>query len=109
MGMEKEQIELINSAFLVILPGMFLVSYLATIWLNILIIRNLLARKGIALKSVENLNQYRVPEFLVWVVILLGLTLLSSLEVPKYISINCLLVLMLVYFFQGNCRCIFLF
>jgi uncharacterized protein YybS (DUF2232 family) len=101
MGIEKDQIEQLNSAFMVILPGMFLVSYVSTIWLNILIIRHLLERKGITLKSIEHLNQYRVPEFLVWVVILLGLALMLPVQSLKIISINCLIVLMLVYFFQG--------
>jgi len=101
MGIEQSQIAQLNSAFMVILPGMFLVSYITTIWLNILIIRNLLKRRGITLKSIEHLNQYRTPEFLVWVVIVLGLTLMLPVQPLKIIGINCLLVLMLVYFFQG--------
>lgn len=101
MGIEQSQIQQLNSAFMVILPGMFLVSYITTIWLNILIIRNLLNRRGITLKSIEHLNQYRTPEFLVWVVILMGLTLMLPVQPLKIIGINCLIVLMLVYFFQG--------
>lgn len=101
MGIEKDQIEMLNTAFLVVLPGMFTTSFLATMWLNILIIKKLLMRKGITLKSMENLNQYRAPDYLVWGVIALGLILFLPMEVPKYISINCLIVLMLVYFFQG--------
>ncbi len=101
MGMEQDQIEQLNSAFIVVLPGMFLVSYMTTIWMNILIIRSLLLRKGIRLKSIEHLNQYRVPDFLVWVVIGLGLTLMLPMDPLKIISINCLIILMLVYFFQG--------
>lgn len=101
MGMEKDQIEMLNSAFLMVLPGMFLVSFLATVWMNILIIRNLLLRKGISLKSMQALNRFRVPEFLVWVVIATGLTLMLPHETIKAVSINCLIVLMLVYFFQG--------
>lgn len=101
MGIEQSQIAQLNSAFMVILPGMFLVSYITTIWLNILIIRNLLKRRGITLNSIENLNQYRSPEFLVWVVIAMGLTLMLPVQPLKIIGINCLIVLMLVYFFQG--------
>ncbi len=101
MGIQEGQIEMLNSAFLIILPGMFAVSFMATIWMNILIIKKLLLRKGILLKSMENLNQYKAPDYLVWVVIVLGSILLLPMEAPKYVSINCLLVLMLVYFFQG--------
>jgi len=101
MGIEQDQIQALNSAFIIVLPGMFLVSYLTTIWMNILIIRKLLLRKGITLKSIDRLNQYRTPDFLVWVVIATGLALMLPMEPVKYIGINCLILLMLVYFFQG--------
>jgi len=101
MGIEQNQIKMLNSAFLIVLPGMFLVSFMATIWMNILIIKNLLLRKGFVLKNLEALNQYKAPDFLVWVVIILSLMLFLPMEAPKYVSINCLIVLMLVYFFQG--------
>ncbi len=101
MGIQQDQIKMLNSAFLIIMPGMFAVSFMATMWMNILIIKKLLLRKGILLKSMENLNQYKAPEYLVWIVIVLGSLLFLPMEAPKYVSINCLIVLMLVYFFQG--------
>ncbi|MDD9304276.1 MAG: DUF2232 domain-containing protein [Desulfobacter sp.] len=101
MGIEQDQIQQLNSAFMVILPGMFMVSYMTTIWLNLLIIRTLLQRKGITLKSIEHLNHCRTPDVLVWVVIGLGLALMLPVDALKMISINSLIVLMLVYFFQG--------
>lgn len=101
MGMEPGQIEQLNATFMVILPGMFLISYMATIWMNVLIIRFLLGKKGITLKSIEHLNQYRAPDFMVWPVIGLGLLLMVPAAPLKIVGINCLIVLMLVYFFQG--------
>ncbi|MCP3942467.1 MAG: DUF2232 domain-containing protein [Desulfobacteraceae bacterium] len=101
MGIEQSQIKMLNSAFLLVLPGMFTVSFMTTIWINILIIKRLLLKKGIALKSIENLNQYKAPDHLVWLVIVLGMILFLPMEAPKYVSVNCLIVLMLVYFFQG--------
>lgn len=101
MGVEQDQIELLNSAFLAVLPGMFLVSFMATIWMNILIIRNLLKRKGMVLKNMEHLNRYRVPDFFVWIVILLVLGMFLPVQAAKVLSVNCLIVLMLIYFFQG--------
>jgi uncharacterized protein YybS (DUF2232 family) len=101
MGIEQGQIEMLNQAFIIIMPGMFIISFLATMWMNILIIKKLLLRKGINLKSIGNLNHYKAPEYLVWIVIALGSTLLLPVEAIKFVSINCLIVLMLVYFFQG--------
>ena len=101
MGVEPGQIEALNALFLMILPGMFIVSFMATMWMNILIIRKLLLKKGIVLSTMSHLNQYKAPDYLVWVVIALGILLFLPMEAPKYVSINCLIVLMLVYFFQG--------
>jgi len=51
MGIEQDQIEMLNSAFLIVMPGMFAVSLRATMWMNILIMKKLLLRKGIQLKK----------------------------------------------------------
>ena len=101
MGIEKEQIDALNSAFLIVLPGMFIVSYMTTVWLNILIIKKLLARIGIPLKNMENLNRFKAPDLLVWGVIGLGVLLALPVGAVKYVAVNCLIILMLVYFFQG--------
>ncbi|MCF8091713.1 MAG: YybS family protein [Desulfotignum sp.] len=101
MGIEKEQIDTLNAAFLIVMPGMLIVSYMTTVWLNILIIKKLLLRIGIHLKNLAELNRFKAPDRLVWVVIGLGLLLVMPIGAAKYVSINCLIILMLVYFFQG--------
>ncbi|HCY86307.1 MAG TPA: DUF2232 domain-containing protein [Desulfobacteraceae bacterium] len=101
MGMDKSQIQQLNSVFMVILPGLFMISYMTTIWLNLLIIRSMLAKRGLVLKSITQLNRYRAPEPMVWAVIGFGLALMAPYGPLKIVSINCLFVLMLVYFFQG--------
>ncbi|MCA1787425.1 MAG: YybS family protein, partial [Desulfobacteraceae bacterium] len=101
MGIEKEQIETLNSAFLIVMPGMLIVSYMTTVWLNILIIKKLLARIGITLKNMETLNRFKAPAVLVWAVIGLGVLLALPVGAVKFVGINCLIIFMLVYFFQG--------
>ncbi len=101
MGIEKEQIDTLNAAFLIVMPGMFIVSYMTTVWLNILIIKRLLARIGIHLKNMADLNRFRAPHMLVWAVIGLGVLLALPVGPVKYVAINCLIILMLIYFFQG--------
>jgi uncharacterized protein YybS (DUF2232 family) len=101
MGIDKEQIAVLNSAFLIVMPGMLIVSYMTTVWLNILIIKKLLRRIGIILKNMEDLNRFKAPDLLVWVVIGLGVLLALPVGAAKYVGINCLIILMLVYFFQG--------
>ena len=101
MGIEKQQIDTLNAAFLMVMPGMFIVSYMTTVWLNILIIKRLLARIGIRLKNMEALNRFRAPDPLVWAVIGLGVLLALPVGPVKTVGINCLIILMLIYFFQG--------
>jgi uncharacterized protein YybS (DUF2232 family) len=101
MGIEQAQINALNSAFVVVMPGMFIVSYMTTVWLNVLIIKRLLARIGIRLKNMENLNRFRAPDRLVWAVIGFGVLLAMPVGPVKYVGINCLIILMLIYFFQG--------
>jgi uncharacterized protein YybS (DUF2232 family) len=101
MGIEKAQIDALNAAFLVVMPGMFIVSYMTTVWLNILVIKKLLARIGIRLKNMEALNRFKAPDPLVWAVIGFGVILALPVGPVKYVSINCLIILMLIYFFQG--------
>jgi uncharacterized protein YybS (DUF2232 family) len=101
MGIEKAQIDALNAAFLVVMPGMFIVSYMTTVWLNILVIKKLLARIGIRLKNMEALNRFKAPDPLVWAVIGFGVILALPVGPVKYVGINCLIILMLIYFFQG--------
>ncbi|WP_033399059.1 DUF2232 domain-containing protein [Desulfospira joergensenii] len=101
MGIEEQQIQMLNSAIVFVLPGMFTISLMSTVWMNILIMKRLLEKKGIRLKNLENLNHYQAPDHLVWAVIILGILLFLPADALKYLSVNCLIVLMLVYFFQG--------
>ena len=101
IGMDKEVAGKLVSSMMIVLPGMFIVSFMTTIWINILCIKRLLSRKGIALKSIEGLNLYKTPDKLIWAVIASGAALMVPLGPLKIIGINCLLILLLIYFFQG--------
>ena len=101
MGIEQSQIDALNEAFVVVMPGLFIVSYMTTVWLNMLLIKRLLARIGIQLKNLAALNRFRAPDRLVWAVIGFGVLLALPVGSVKYVGINCLIILMLIYFFQG--------
>jgi uncharacterized protein YybS (DUF2232 family) len=70
-------------------------------WLNILIIKRLLLKKGIIVKSIENLTQWRAPDHLIVGVITLSVLLFVPVDVLKILSANGLMILLFVYFFQG--------
>jgi uncharacterized protein YybS (DUF2232 family) len=101
MGIDKQQLDVLHTAVMYVLPGMIAVSLISTIWLNILIILKMLKKRGFNLKNLDNLNHYQAPEYMVWFVIALGVSLFLPVNALRYFSINGLIVLMLVYFFQG--------
>jgi len=99
--MDQDMTQKLISSMMIVMPGMFMISFMTTLWLNILIIRNLLKRKGIIIKSIEHLNRYKAPDMLVWVFIGCAAALMIPWDPVKIAGINGLIVLMLVYFFQG--------
>lgn len=101
IGMDQDMIQKLISSMMIVMPGMFMISFMTTLWLNILIIRKLLKYKGITIKSIEQLNLYKAPDILVWVFIGCAMALMIPAGPVKIFGINCLIVLMLVYFFQG--------
>ncbi|WP_321492432.1 DUF2232 domain-containing protein [uncultured Desulfobacter sp.] len=101
LGMDQDKTQRLISSMMIVTPAMFMISFTTTLWLNIMIIRKLLKRKGVIIKSIEHLNHYKAPDMLVWVVIGCAVTLMIPSSPVRIVGINGLLVLMLVYFFQG--------
>jgi len=100
MNVDTRMLEKANSVFVVIFPGIFINSYLSMIWLNILLIKKLLLKKGIVVTSIENLNQWKAPDYLVFAVIGLSVLIFLPQNALKLFAVNCLIILMFVYFFQ---------
>jgi len=101
MKVDRQMLEKASSLFVLIFPGIFINSYLTMVWLNIILIKKVLLKKGIKVKSIENLNQWKAPEYLVFGVIALSVLIFLPIYTLKIIAVNCLIILMFVYFFQG--------
>lgn len=108
MGVDSEKIDQFKAALprvhyilTRVLPAIVTVMMISVIWINILIIKKVLARKEIQVKSLEHLNTWKAPEYLVWVTIGLGILLFVPHTGIKLFGLNAILMLMLVYFFQG--------
>jgi uncharacterized protein YybS (DUF2232 family) len=101
IGMDPDMTQKLISSMMIVMPSMFMISFMTTVWLNILIIRKILKLKGITIKSIEHLNLYKAPDMLVWAFIGCATALMIPASPVKIFGINCLIVLMLVYFFQG--------
>ncbi len=109
MGIALEQARGLVALIIMVFPGMLMTSFLSIMLINILIIRAMLAKRGIILSNLSCLRCYRSPDFLIWAVI--GIT--ASLVLThyqydsglfgglRYMSVNLMLVFLLIYFFQG--------
>jgi uncharacterized protein YybS (DUF2232 family) len=101
MKLDPRVLERASSLFVFIFPGIFINSFLTMTWVNILFIKKILSKKGIVVKSIENLNQWRTPDFLIFGVIALSGFILVPVDALKLFAVNGLIILMFVYFFQG--------
>ena len=84
-----------------IIPAMVTASFLMVTWSNLLIARPLLTRRGLFFPAFGALNLWKAPDYLVWVLIGCGGLLMLPGSMLKIIGINGLLVLLMIYFFQG--------
>ena len=98
---DQHMLEKASSLLVSAFPAIFINSYLTMVWLNILLIRKLLHKQGIIVKSIENLNQWKAPEYMVFGLIGLSALMFFPMGVITIIALNCLIILLFVYFFQG--------
>jgi len=99
------QIELafirIRTIIPLIFPAILLITVLVTVWINLLLGDLLLKRKDARLSPWQPYGQWRLPDQLVWLVIASSVCLMLPLPLLNKISINCVLVIGVLYFFQG--------
>ncbi len=108
MGISDEKIRLITNSLhdiqtviIRILPGLTGASILFVSWMNLLLARPLLVRKGLFFPGYGALNRWRPPETLVWGVIASGGLLLTGVQFFKLLGLNGLILLLMIYFLGG--------
>jgi uncharacterized protein YybS (DUF2232 family) len=84
-----------------IFPSLLLTGFVVMAWITLMIARRLELLKGLFSKDWENLKEWQAPDPLVWVLVGAGCILLLPGPVLKAVGMNLLLVVLLVYFFQG--------
>ncbi|MDY6953158.1 MAG: YybS family protein [Thermodesulfobacteriota bacterium] len=104
-----ESVEGIHYVMLRLMPAVVIVSTLFVVWSNLLLARPLLQSRRLFCPDFGTLNKWRAPESLVWVAIGAGILLLVPHEGVKLFGVNGLLVMMMIYFFQGIAICSFYF
>jgi uncharacterized protein YybS (DUF2232 family) len=84
-----------------IMPAIAIVSTLFVIWSNLLLARPLLRSRELFCPDFGTLNEWQAPEPLVWLVILSGVLVLLPNTGLKLLGVNSLIIMMMIYFFQG--------
>ena len=84
-----------------IIPAIVIVTTLFVVWSNLLLARSLLQSKKLFCPDFGKLNQWKAPEHLIWIAIVSGCLLLFAHPGIKMLGINGLIVIMMIYFFQG--------
>jgi uncharacterized protein YybS (DUF2232 family) len=84
-----------------IMPAIVIVSVLLVVWSNLLLAKPLLRSRNLFYPAFGALNEWKAPESLVWVAIGSGVFLLIPNSGLKFFGANALIIMMMVYFFQG--------
>jgi len=94
-------LDLIKYVLIRIIPALVVAAMLFVAWVNVLLAKPLLKRKKLAFPDFGTLNTWQAPEYLVWAAIGCALLLFFPDKGLKMIGANGILVLMMIYFFQG--------
>ena len=101
IDMLAQSLEGIVYLMLRIIPAMVIVTTLFVVWSNLLFARFLLRSKQLFCPDFGRLDQWKAPEHLIWAAIASGGLLLFGHPGIKMLGINGLIVIMMIYFFQG--------
>ncbi len=108
MGMPKESIDAISASFKTIkyfmvrmLPAMAASSLLFISWMTIILARPVFKKKELDFPDFGDLKRWKVPEPLIWCLIGSAIMLFFPVNALKIAGMNCLIILMTVYFFGG--------
>jgi uncharacterized protein YybS (DUF2232 family) len=83
-----------------VLPALLATTVLGTVWIN-LVVGNWLLQRGTGEAPWPPYHRWRLPEALIWGVILAGAAMLPPAPLLNLLGLNLLLSLGLLYFFQG--------
>ena len=108
IGMPEENIHMISSSMesfqyvlIRIIPALAIALTLFIIWTSLMLAKPLLKTKNLFYPDFGLLNLWKAPEYLVWVAIACGILLLIPDKTVRLVGINGILILMVIYFFQG--------
>jgi len=97
----SDSLEQIQYGLIRIIPAMVTASFLLVTWSNLLMARPILKSRGLFIPEFGALKLWKAPDYLIWVLIGCGGLLMLPGSTLKIVGLNILLVLLMIYFFQG--------
>ena len=97
----RRAVELLRVYIPQILPALMVSALMSIVWLNLLLGNWLLRKKVPELVSWPHYNEWKLPEPLVWLVVLSGVFFLLLPHPLNMLGLNGLIICCTVYFFQG--------
>lgn len=101
LGDIKQAFQQLERLVPLILPAIITICAIFTVWFNMTAGNKLLKRKDPSLAPWQDFDQWRLPDQLVWPVIAVSLGIMLPESLLQKISLNGVLVLGTLYFFQG--------
>ncbi|MFH1139811.1 MAG: YybS family protein [Pseudomonadota bacterium] len=100
-GTPDARIEPLVEGLIRVFPSLMVMGTVLVSWANFLMTRMFLTRRGVTLPDQPNLKNWQAPEHLVWPLIGSGFALFLFSGAVSSLGLNGLIILGLVYFFQG--------
>ncbi len=100
----NDGLKLLEKSFVMLYPAFVVILFGVVAGVNLLLLKRVSSsfEKDISFGS---FSQYRNPDFLVWLLIVAGFTLLANISVLTSIALNILFVVYFLYFIQGLAIC----
>ena len=116
MGLEPDKIsqlkefgKIISNLISRLYPSLLVVGTGFVVWINVVISRPIFRFGQIRYPNLGKTDRWQAPEFLVWGVIAAGFSLFLPMAGIKFIAINALIVISVIYVFHGLSIIIFFF
>jgi uncharacterized protein YybS (DUF2232 family) len=99
----------LNDMIARIYPAILIIGAGLVIWLNVVASKPLFRLKGVKYPDLGRADMWYAPEFMAWGVIAAGFSLFFSTTGIKFIALNTLIVLLVIYVFHGLAIMMFYF
>ncbi|MBN2061862.1 MAG: DUF2232 domain-containing protein, partial [Deltaproteobacteria bacterium] len=116
LGLEKEKVaqlrqlgKMLSDIIAKIYPALVIIGTGFIVWINVVISKPLFNLKGLKYPEYEKLDRWQAPDLMVWGVIFMGFALFIKVSAIRLIAINALIVMAVIYVYNGLAIVLFLF